>query len=225
MKIIKIVGITITLILCIMVSGCGKKQDARNNTKMTVSESQEIAAYDDFDQMEDSSNQDMDENQSDFSESAISNNSSEYKPINSNAIVKKESTYDCNLEADKKNYDGHVDIVVGDNLYATQMNDWFMNFKQYEGKVIEIEGYYIGDFKPYDFIGRYGPTCPYCQGGYVCFEILSDEDFSQYVTAKDWIKVTGMLREGNDASIGPFYYLEVLKLDKMKEVGQDAVTN
>ncbi|MDD3413884.1 MAG: hypothetical protein PHY47_07765 [Lachnospiraceae bacterium] len=225
MKMNKIVGITITLMLCMIVSGCAKKQDTRNNAKMTVAESQEIASYDDFDQMEASSIQDTDENQNVISENTISKNSSVYKPVNSNAIVKKESTYDCNLDADRKNYDGHVDIVVGDNLYATQMNDWFMNFEQYEGKVIEIEGYYIGDFKPYDFIGRYGPTCPYCQGGYVCFEILSDEDFSQYVTAKDWIKVTGILREGNDASIGPFYYIEVLELNKMKEVGQDTVTN
>lgn len=149
----------------------------------------------------------------------------EQKAVNPNAIVKDNSTYDCDLEADKKCDDGHVDIAVGDNLYATQINDWYMNFSQYEGKVVEIEGYYIGEFAPYDFIGRYGPSCPYCQGGYVSFEILTDEDVTQYKSAGDWIKVRGILREGNDKEQGAFYYIEVLQLEKMEKVGQDTVAN
>lgn len=144
---------------------------------------------------------------------------------NKNAIEKGGSVYDCDLAEDKNNYDGHVDITVGDRYYATQINDWYMNFDQYEGKVVEIEGYYINDFAPYDLIGRYGPSCPYCQGGYVSFEFLSDEDFSTYQSAEDWIKVTGILRKGIDRAYGDFYYIEALKVEKMDAVGVDTVTD
>ena len=146
--------------------------------------------------------------------------------INPAAVIKENSTYDCDLQADREAYDGHVDITVGDNYYATQINDWYMHFDEYEGKVIEIEGYYIGDFKPYDFVGRYGPSCPYCQGGYVSFELLTDEDVTELQSGKDWIKVTGILRQGTDSlQEGPFYYIEALKLEKMEEVGKDTISN
>jgi uncharacterized membrane protein YcgQ (UPF0703/DUF1980 family) len=151
--------------------------------------------------------------------------STQSKSVNTHAIVKENSTYDCDIAADKAAYDGHVDITVGDNLFATQINDWYMYFDQYAGKVVEIEGYYIGDFQPYDFVGRHGPVCPYCQGGYVSFEILSDEDMKQYQSVKDWIKVTGILRQGVDSQKGPFYYIEALKIEKMPKVGVDTVTN
>lgn len=148
-----------------------------------------------------------------------------YEPQYDNAITKDNSIYDCDIEVDQENFNGETDIVVGDNLYATQINDWYMNFDQYEGKVVEIEGYYINDFAPYDFIGRYGPSCPYCQGGYVSFEFVTKEDLSEYKSGKDWIKIIGILREGFDKESGPFYYIEVLQLEKMAKVGKETVTN
>ncbi len=147
------------------------------------------------------------------------------EPIHANAIVKENSVYDCDIKADQADFDGEIENLVGDKYFATQINDWYMYFDQYEGQTVEIEGYYIGDYRPYDFIGRYGPSCPYCQGGYVSFEILSDEDLTQYESGKDWIKVKGILRQGIDSKEGPFYYIEVLDLEKMDEVGQDTVTN
>lgn len=148
-----------------------------------------------------------------------------YEPKYENAIKKDNAIYDCDIKADQLGFDGDTDIVVGDNLYATQINDWYMNFDQYEGKVVEIEGYYINDFAPYDFIGRYGPSCPYCQGGYVSFEFVSNEDLSGYESGKDWIKITGILREGFDKELGTFYYIEVLQLEKMAKVGKETVTD
>lgn len=132
--------------------------------------------------------------------------------------------YYKDIEKDVKNYDGHVDITVGDKLYSTQINDWYTNFKQYEGKIVEIEGYYIADYEPYTFVGRYGPSCPYCNGGYVSFEFYTKEDLSKLTSGKDWIRVTGKLRRGEDSS-GVYYYIEVLKLKKMDKVGKDTVTN
>jgi len=132
--------------------------------------------------------------------------------------------YLCDIIKDKKDFDGHVNIVVGDNLYTTQINDWYTNFDQYIGKTVEIEGYYIDDYAPYTFIGRYGPTCPYCNGGYVSFEFYTQDDLSGLKSAKDWINVKGILRQGEDTN-GIFYYIEVLSLVKMDKVGMDTVTN
>jgi uncharacterized membrane protein YcgQ (UPF0703/DUF1980 family) len=132
--------------------------------------------------------------------------------------------YHYDIEDDKKNFDGKVDIVVGDNLYTTQINDWYTNFDRYEGKTVEIEGYYINDYAPYTFVGRYGPSCPYCNGGYVSFEFYTQDDLSELKSVEDWIKVTGILRQGEDTN-GVFYYIEVLSIEKMDKVGKDTVTN
>lgn len=132
--------------------------------------------------------------------------------------------YHCDIEADKKNFDGNVDIVVGDNLYATQINDWYANFDQYEGKTVEIEGYYINNYAPYTMVGRYGPSCPYCTGGYVSFEFYTQDDLSGLRSVQDWIKVIGILRQGEDQN-GVFKYIEVLSWEKMDQVGMKTVTN
>lgn len=132
--------------------------------------------------------------------------------------------YPCDIETDKKNFDGTIDIVVGDNLYTTQINDWYANFDQYEGKTVEIEGYYIDEFSPYLFVGRYGPVCPYCQGGYVSFEFYTDEDVSTLLSGKDWIKVTGILRKGKDDH-GNFCYIEAISIVKMDKIGVETVAN
>lgn len=132
--------------------------------------------------------------------------------------------YHCDIEADKKNFDGNVDIVVGDNLYATQINDWYANFDQYEGKTVEIEGYYINNYAPYTMVGRYGPSCPCCTGGYVSFEFYTQDDLSGLRSVQDWIKVIGILRQGEDQN-GVFKYIEVLSWEKMDQVGMKTVTN
>ena len=132
--------------------------------------------------------------------------------------------YHYDIEKDKKDFGGKADIVVGDKLYATQINDWYTNFDQYEGKTVEIEGYYINDYAPYTFVGRYGPSCPYCNGGYVSFEFYTQDDLTLLKSVEDWIKVTGILRQGEDSS-GVFYYIEALSIQKMDKVGKDTVSN
>lgn len=138
---------------------------------------------------------------------------------------KDKAVYKCDFKADRKAYKGKPDVVVGDKYYATQINDWYQNFNKYDGKIVEIEGYYVNEFAPFDFIGRYGPSCPYCNGNYVSFEFFWDGNLSKFKNAKDWIKVIGILRKGSLPNEGEFYYLEALKVEKMKKVGKDIVTN
>ena len=136
--------------------------------------------------------------------------------------------YPYDITADQKSYAGKkADIVVGDDLYMTQINDWFMNFKDYEGKLVTLEGYYI-KYENYTFVGRNGPTCPYCTGGYVDFEFKSDEDFSDLKSGKSWISVNGILRQGysydsNGKKSSAFYYIEALNIDKKIKAGVDPI--
>jgi len=213
----KKIFIVLLLLICICtLCGCSKKQSATSNEKMSK-DSEKIT--NELDSTEETTDEEEDKTTKKSAPEASG------EPIHANAIVKENSVYDCDIKADQADFDGEIENLVGDKYFATQINDWYMYFDQYEGQTVEIEGYYIGDYRPYDFIGRYGPSCPYCQGGYVSFEILSDEDLTQYESGKDWIKVKGILRQGIDSKEGPFYYIEVLDLEKMDEVGQDTVTN
>lgn len=138
--------------------------------------------------------------------------------------------YPYDIAADRAKFDdSKMDIVVGDNLYMTQINDWYMNFQDYDGKSVEIEGYYMA-FDKYTFVGRKGPTCPYCTGGYVNFEFQTDEDLSSFVSESTWVRITGILRQGtmypgSGQASESFYYIEAMKIEKMDEVGMDTITN
>lgn len=137
--------------------------------------------------------------------------------------------YPYDLETDRRNFDyNNIDIVVGDKRYMTQINDWFMNFRDYKDKTVLIEGYFISINGHY-FVGRNGPTCPYCTGGYVDFEFTSDGDFTGYQDGATWIKVYGILREAtvrlNDHITAPFYHLEAVKVEKMEQAGIGTITD
>lgn len=136
--------------------------------------------------------------------------------------------YPYDPAADRQTYDlTQTEITVGDRLYMTQINDWFRNFADYKDKTVEIEGYYL-TFDPYTFIGRKGPSCPYCTGGYVDFEIKTDQDLSSLVPEQDWIRVKGILREGSSTYASgkkqAFYYIEALEVEKLPEAGVGTVS-
>lgn len=117
------------------------------------------------------------------------------------------------------------DIVLKDNYFDTQIADINLNFDTYEGKTIEIEGMYFKN-TPYTFVGRYSLSnlCPTCPSGYSYFEYewKGDKEI-KLEEEKDWIKVIGTLRKGNDGV--EYYYIDVASIEIMKERGNDTVTN
>ncbi|MEA4813769.1 MAG: hypothetical protein VB112_02520 [Oscillospiraceae bacterium] len=139
--------------------------------------------------------------------------------------------YSYDISNDRKTFDaGNIDINVGDKLYMTQINDWYMNFSDYSGKSVVIEGYYMIFDDKYTFVGRKGPTCPYCTGGYVNFEFKSDQDLSKLVSESSWIRVTGILRQGTmyPGSGQPgqaFYYIEAMSVEELPEAGIDTISD
>ena len=139
--------------------------------------------------------------------------------------------YPYDIAADRKTFDAKkIDISVGDKLYMTQINDWYTNFPDYSGKSVVIEGYYMVFNGNYTFVGRKGPVCPYCTGGYVNFEFKSDEDMSKLVSERSWVRVTGILRAGTmyPGSGQPgqtFYYIEAINVQELPKVGIATITN
>ncbi len=138
--------------------------------------------------------------------------------------------YPYDIPSDKKNFGNAApDITVGDKHYMTQINDWYINFDNYDGKLVEIEGMYLDFGEGYKFVGRNGPSCPYCTGGYVDFEFQTDEDTRSFIPGETWISVKGFLREGHavmsDESLIPFYYIEALSITELPEAGIDPITD
>ena len=161
-----------------------------------------------------------------------------YKDSNTTAFAQipvftslSKNNYKCTYDIDKDRAlfkNKKVDIKVGDKFYMTQINDWYINFKDYEGKVVEIEGKYIR-IGNYDFIGRSGPTCPYCTGGYVDFEFKTNESLKDIESEQSWLKIIGILRKGkshmSDGKNQDFYYIETMSLEKMDKAGIDPITD
>ena len=124
-----------------------------------------------------------------------------------------------------------VDIVVGDNMYNTQITDFNYNFPEYEGKTIEIEGMFMKNEDKllgycYTFVGRYSnvaSTC--CPQGYAYFEYewYGDQE-PRLVDEITWLKVRGTLTQGEDAG-GPYFYIAANSMEVMNERGQDTVNN
>lgn len=134
-----------------------------------------------------------------------------------------------NIDEDRRKVDMSApDIIVGDSHYMTQINDWYMNFNDYRDKTVVIEGYFLSINDHY-FVGRNGPTCPYCTGGYVDFEFTSDQDFTGYKPASTWIRVYGIFRQGtvhlSPTLNAPFYHIEALRVKKMDQEGLGTISD
>ena len=231
MKKEKIFVIEICIGILILLTGCAQGRQKQVHAAETSSGTSSRALFQNSDS--------GDSNSSDLSTDILSENAGSVAgTAQSDALMNAlaggsfsddaRDEYPYDIAADQKKYAGKkADIIVGDDLYMTQINDWFMNFKDYEGKLVSLEGYYI-KYENYTFVGRNGPTCPYCTGGYVDFEFKSNEDFSDLKSGKSWISVKGILRQGysydsNGKKSSAFYYIEALNIDKKIKAGVDPI--
>lgn len=161
-------------------------------------------------------------------ESANPSSSSDKATEQPEVIVSDEYPYNISEDREKFN-PAAIDITVGDRFYMTQINDWYVNFRDYADKTVEIEGYYLNMGEKYTFVGRNGPTCPYCTGGYVDFEFQTDQDLSGFIPQETWITVTGILREGKaKLSSGrekSFYYIEAMNVAAAEHAGVNPISD
>lgn len=166
-----------------------------------------------------------------FISRSVTRKSNEYvSPVQQQIIVENKdmeypevpmNTYPYDLEEDRKKYDANMpDLYLKDSMYQATINDWYMNFNDYQDKVIWIEGFYFKLGKS-TFVGRVGPTCPFCNGGYVSFEFHTDQNLDDFVSEDTWIRVKGILREGRlypgaKRAPYPLYYLNALEVEEIE---------
>lgn len=125
---------------------------------------------------------------------------------------------DTKTSAEEKN--NKADIVMQDNYFITQINDIYINYEQYLGKTIEIEGFPMS-YQDLKFVGRYGPGC--CvNDGYAYLEYETNEQL-ELVDEKDWIKVKGTIEKGFDGS-QIYIYIKATSIEKMDTRGNDTVS-
>lgn len=111
------------------------------------------------------------------------------------------------------------EIVIGDDGFDSRLSDIISNFDNYNGKVIEIEGFHLKT-ENISFIARYSTStlCEHCLEGYSYFEYEwnGDKDL-ELEPEKDWIKIVGVLKKAIDSL--EYYYIDVLSL-KVKMKGE-----
>lgn len=118
------------------------------------------------------------------------------------------------------------ELIIGNNYFDTQLSDVNTNFSKYEGKTVEIEGFFIED-SPYTFVGRYSESnlCAYCPQGYSYFEYeWHGNNQFDFTNEKEWLKLIGTFRKGVD-ELGEYYYIDASSIKVMNERGQDTVKN
>ncbi len=122
--------------------------------------------------------------------------------------------------------DVKVDLVMKDNYFDTQINDFYNNFDNYKDKIIEIEGFYLNGL-PYTFVGRYSTNniCQYCPAGYSYLEYEWHGDkIPEYVEEETWLKIRGKLSRAIDASGVEYTYIDAYQLEVMNEPGEKTVS-
>ena len=122
-----------------------------------------------------------------------------------------------------------ADIVIGDNYFDTQINDIMLNFNEYKGKTVEIEGMYIDVYLPYTIVGRYSTNnlCAYCPVGYSAFEYIWNGEKIDMKNEETWIKIIGKFCVANDetSNYQDYYYIEATSIEVMNESGIKTVSN
>lgn len=121
--------------------------------------------------------------------------------------------------------DGIIDIK--EKMFIGQMNDIFINFDNYKGKMIRLQGFiytYTDETtgQKYYHVMRRSPGC--CgNDGVVAIQIIWDEENPDYPQENEWVEVVGVL-ESIEVPIGESPVLKVKQLTVMQERGQEFVT-
>lgn len=121
-------------------------------------------------------------------------------------------------------------IDIGERMFATRVNDIYLNAKDYLGKTIKIEGLFKCEQnsfmnKEYCFVIRYGPGGCCGADANVGFEVAWPKGKSEaYPPPDSWVEATGVLKyykEDDDAR--QYLYLDLSSLDVLPWHGNETV--
>lgn len=154
-----------------------------------------------------------------------SNETTENVTVEKEVVAATETKLADGIKYSISNKEIKPEVVLKDNYYDTVIADMNLNFENYEGKTIQMDGLYFENGQ-YTFVGRYSTSnvCPACPAGYAYFEYEWHGDKEIELTdSESWIKVIGTLKKGNDGV--EYYYIDADSIEVMNEKGVETVSN
>jgi uncharacterized membrane protein YcgQ (UPF0703/DUF1980 family) len=118
-------------------------------------------------------------------------------------------------------------IVIKEKMFITQTNEIYLNFDDYLGKTVKLEGIfktekYYDDKEPYCFVIRYGPGCCGFDSN-AGFEVKWDKNHIRpYPAVDSWVEATGVLKVEEDGN-AQYLYLDLSSLDVLSKRGAEVV--
>ena len=155
-------------------------------------------------------------------------------PINKeNTIVSKEDSNiengafisnDENSNTYNVNNSGDI-IIIEEKMFMLELNDIYLNYKDYEGKTIKYDGFvYIDEFTKATVIGREYYCCGY-DSYMIGFECDFGENKEKMILENDkWFDVEGIIciNKGEDGMEYPF--VKITSIKEKAEEGQRVVS-
>jgi zinc transport system permease protein len=118
-------------------------------------------------------------------------------------------------------------VEISEKMFLAQVNDVYLNAKDYLGRTIKLEGIFLSeqysdDTEPYCFVIRYGPGCCGTDSN-PGFEVKWDKSRLQpYPATESWVKAIGTLKMDKVGDT-QYLYLDLSSLDVLSERGAEIV--
>jgi len=119
-------------------------------------------------------------------------------------------------------------IEIGERMFATQINDVYLNAEDYLGKTIKLQGIFKKEQwgepnKDYCFVVRYGPGGCCGLDANVGFEVAwADEKTQGFPDAESWVEATGVLKTYEE-DFYKYLYLDLSSLNVLNRRGAETV--
>ena len=132
------------------------------------------------------------------------------------ALMQKPTISNVNNDSKINKTSQKIDIDITDNFFIAQTNDVYINYSDYEGKTVRIEGYFYvyqdyNSGENYYAVVRNSPGC--CgNDGLAGLDIKYD---GEYPAEKTWIKVVGKISKYSEQDATPV--IIVSSLEETKE--------
>jgi uncharacterized membrane protein YcgQ (UPF0703/DUF1980 family) len=119
-------------------------------------------------------------------------------------------------------------IEIKERMFATQVNDVYLNADDYLGKTIKLEGLFKQDEgydKTYSFVIRYGPGGCCGLDANVGFEVVwAEEQAKPYPKIDSWVEAVGVLKTYEEDKYMQYLYLDLSSLNVLSRRGGGAET-
>lgn len=145
-----------------------------------------------------------------------------YFVINKNESKNENKNIDNIENSEQKSDSGKVDLEINDNYFIININEVYLNYKDYEGKSVSYEGFIYYDQK-YNamIVSRYY----YCCGDDSYITGMECKYDGEKPQENQWVKVTGTIMINSETPSNIYPYVKVDTLEILDKEGEKYVYN